>query len=283
MEYKKLIFVSGKGGTGKTTLSLLLAGHLARQGRKVLYVELSERSSAQHLLPTQRHPQYQPTPTGFGFDCSRLLGMDCLIEYISSFTLIEQVAQKLFQSVFLSSLVNVAPGLNDLAILGKLTSDLRQHGPGFNYDHIIVDSHSTGSFFSMLKAPATLSKSVNRGPLKKQSESIENALKNQNLSQYFIVGLFEDLPVDEVEETIDELKKHHEQQLHIVMNKYIPIDNFKIKNNNWLNFMGNKISKQKECAKRVNKMWTNVYQVPFFVNKLNESHFQHGDFLRQSL
>ncbi len=281
MDFKKLIFISGKGGTGKTTLALIVARHLALQSKKVLFVELSPRSSAQSLLNLEQGPNYQPSKTPFGFDWSLMQGKDCLVEYISSFTGVEKITQKVFDSSVIKTLVNVAPGLNDLAVLGKLTSGMREHGPSFDYDHIVVDAHSTGSFQSLINAPKLLGRSVSTGPLKSQSEKIDEVLKDANLVQYFFMGLFESLPMDELEDTLAEFGESFKEGITVLMNKRLPIDESHSENSLWKNFIESQLREQKKQRERVKDLWDSVVSQDLITIALSDYlKKQQGEWLR---
>lgn len=281
VDFKPLIFISGKGGTGKTTLGLFVARHLAAEGKKVLFVELAPRSSARALLESSLKPDYKPTASGWGFDWCTVEGLDCLIEYVSSFTGIESVTQKVFENSIIKTLVNVAPGLNDLSVLGKLTSQYRGHGPGYNYQHVVIDAHSTGSFSSLLKAPKWLGGSVSSGPLKKQSEAIEKILKDKSIAQYLIVGLFEELPVDELEDTWAEFHDIIGEQLSVIMNKRIALANVELDDKPWQQFIKNKLESQAAQKKRVLELCSSAFSFDLFTGPLKDEMIRHqGDFLR---
>ncbi len=264
MDFKELIFISGKGGTGKSTLAIALARFLSQQGKSVLLVELEEQSSVRALVGTSRHPSYKPSPSGWGFDWCRLLGRDCLVEYVSTFTRLESVTQKFFDSPLLKTLVNVAPGLNDLSILGKLTSRFRQHGPPLNYDHVIIDAPSTGSFYSLIKAPVTLGQSVTRGPLHSQSKGIDEVLRNKDYCQFFFVSLFEELSLDELEDTLDQFSASYGSQISVVMNKSLPIAQTSQANTSWGTFIKMKITEENNQSERAKDLWQSVYKMPLF-------------------
>lgn len=184
----------------------------------------------------------------------------------------------------MKTLINVAPGLNDLSILGKLTSGLRKHGPSFEYDHIIVDAHSTGSFFSLLNAPQILGKSVSSGPLKTQSESIMTVLKNEKFVQYFLVSLFEELPMDELEDTLVLFREKHQNQTHVVMNKRFPISSSESVEANWKDFVTRKNQEKLKQAKRASHLWPSCFAVDLIIEPFAE-HLRNnsGEFLRQPL
>ncbi|MCB0378881.1 MAG: AAA family ATPase [Bdellovibrionales bacterium] len=222
MSYKKLIFVSGKGGVGKSTISLILARMLHQQGKRVLLVEMGERSSAEHLAELKGVSGYLPQATPLGFQWVRLTGLDCLTDYVGSYVKVEKIAKSFFDNPLIKTLINLAPGLEDLAILGKLTSGIRHHGPAYNFDHIIIDAHSTGSFTSMLRAPRALANMVSMGPLHSQSENIDKVLFDGEHAQYFFVSLLEDLPLEELLESVDEFRRDFKVKPTVVLNKVLP-------------------------------------------------------------
>ena len=268
--------MSGKGGTGKTTVSLLLANSLASQGKRVLLVELNSRSSAYSLTQSQVKPKYKPTPSPWGFDWCLLQGLDCLIEYVGSFTGVESLTQKVFESSIIKTLVNVAPGLNDLSVLGKLTSHFRGHGPGFDYDHIIVDAHSTGSFQSLLIAPELLGKSVSSGPLKNQSQAIQEVLKDSKKVQFFFIGLAEELPVDELEDTLSEFENYEENQVLVIVNKTLEVKETNIKDECWQAFLNERLNEQSKQLNRVKDLWKNCFEINLVTESLREK-LNHPD------
>jgi anion-transporting ArsA/GET3 family ATPase len=270
LDFKELIFVSGKGGTGKTTLAAVLARHLALKGKRTLLVELERRSSLQALLEISSKPQYQPSRSGLGFDWSLVSGLDCLVEYISSFTGLESLTQKIFDSVLLKSLVNVAPGLNDLAVLGKLTSHIRQHGPSYDYEHIVVDAPSTGSFFSLMNAPKTLGDSVSQGPLHTQSFSINEVLTDPSKTQLIFVSLFEELPVDELEDTLSQFNDFFSSQMHVIMNKKWDLERSEAASGEWKSFIDTRLSEEKVQEERVKQLWDKSHAFPLFTENFND-------------
>jgi anion-transporting ArsA/GET3 family ATPase len=275
LDWKELIFVSGKGGTGKSTIAATLARHLTQQGRRVLLVELDQKSSVRALLGRQSGPRYQPMGSGLGFDWSLVTGQDCLVEYVSSFTRVESLTQKFFDSPLLRTLVNVAPGLNDLSILGKLTSRVRGHGPPFDYDHVVVDAPSTGSFLSLVQAPLTLGQTVSRGPLHTQSLDIDRILKDPEVCQFFFVSLFEELPVDELEDTLANFSDQYKDQIHVIMNKSLVLSQSSAAAGPWRHFIENKLHEQERQRVRVHDLWPQAYQVPLFTEGFR-------DFLQQT-
>lgn len=219
---KKILFVSGKGGVGKSTLALCLSRALSKQGRKVLLVELGARSAAQYLAPMGFSPQFKPQQTPYGFDIALINGSSCLQDYINHYVRMDSLSKLFLNNSFMKLALPVAPGLDDLAILGKITSGIRKHGPPWTYDHIVVDAYSSGSFLSMLQSPRHLSEMVRRGPLNSQSLNIYEVLKNSDLCDYYFVTLFEDFPVDELVQSTQEFKNSFTSGFKVVANRRLP-------------------------------------------------------------
>jgi len=82
---KKLVFVTGKGGVGKSTVALTLARSFVQMDRKVLVVELGDKASLGALGGFSVKPQLEPQTTGLGFDYSLMEGQSCLTDYVSYF------------------------------------------------------------------------------------------------------------------------------------------------------------------------------------------------------
>lgn len=219
---KKILFVSGKGGVGKSTLALCLSRALAQQGRKVLLVELGTRSAAQYLAPMGFSPHFKPQSSPYGFDIALINGSTCLQDYINHYVRMDSLSKLFLNNSFMKLALPVAPGLDDLAILGKITSGVRKHGPPWVYDHIVVDAYSSGSFLSMLQSPKHLSEMVRRGPLNSQSLNIYETLKDSALCDYYFVTLFEDFPVDELVQSTEDFQKTFSSSFHVVANRKLP-------------------------------------------------------------
>ena len=105
------------------------------------------------------------------------------------------------------SLINVAPALSELAILGKITSHPRKVGPPLPYDCLVVDAFATGHFLALIQAPHGMAEAIRFGPMGDQSRSIERVLKDEEQCSYYIVSFPEELPVVEGMELWDGIRK----------------------------------------------------------------------------
>jgi anion-transporting ArsA/GET3 family ATPase len=204
---KRILFVSGKGGVGKSLVAAGLARELAAQGKRVLLAEIGETSYYKDfwsMPPIGHDPVRHPSEK---FDVALWSGETSLREYVLFYLKMERLYNLFFENKVMRSLVNVAPGLSEIAILGKITSGIRKVGPPMNYDVIVVDSYATGHALALLEAPKGMMEAIKFGPMGHHSREMDEVIKNEKLVGYIVVTLLEELPVTESIEFRDALNK----------------------------------------------------------------------------
>ena len=213
-----LYFISGKGGVGKTHLATSLSLHLASSGRRTQLVEFSK--FAQYPEYFGQKIGFEPVNISENFHVSSWTGLDCLHEYAAKVLHSKKAADLFFKLPLMTKLSRVAPGLKEIAVLGKITSDYRESGFATDFDDIVFDYPASGHFLSMMKVPKSLGDTVGAGPMKRQCESIQAALLNHRDVHFALVadgGKFSEI---ELEETGDQLKKFlPKKQVHVIHNK----------------------------------------------------------------
>lgn len=203
---KKAHLITGKGGVGKSLFSAALATHLSLQNQQILLAELTEMSFFKDFLDLAEI-RYKPVSWKPNLDVSEWNPEDCLKEYSLHLLKIESLYKLFIENPVSKSLIQIAPGLHELALLGKLTSSPRSHGPPMNYDQIVCDSYATGHFLSLLRAPSALNEAIPFGPMGEQSKGIDSWIRNPDFTQVHIVCLPEELPVTETIELYQQLEK----------------------------------------------------------------------------
>lgn len=194
-----LYLVSGKGGVGKTHLSTGLSYQLSQKGRRVLLVEFSHLSLYSEFF--SRPVGFKGVELGQGFFVSSWTGLDCLSEYVASIAHSQRAADIFLKFPVLKNLIESAPGLREVAVLGKLTSDYRKAIKlKTHYDDIVFDAPSTGHFMSLLQVPFGLRKTVGAGPMQTQCESIINTLNSSSEVKFVVVKDPSDFSQQEGEE-----------------------------------------------------------------------------------
>lgn len=218
-------FVTGKGGVGKSTYAAALALKKSQEGLRTCLVELGHLSFFSSFLNVD-HVEYKPVPTQFGFDLALWSGAECLKEYALHLLKIESLYRLFFENPVSRSLIQVAPALSELAILGKITSGPpRNVGPALNYDCLVVDSYATGHFLALLRAPKGMAEAIRFGAMGEQSRSIDLVIQDPKICHYHLVTLPEELPVLEALELQQALQSEFQIQAQMILNKTYPLNN----------------------------------------------------------
>lgn len=216
---QKIYFVTGKGGVGKSTVAAALAYKMYKKGQKTILVELGKESFYSDFFNLSTPAGFKPQTLSLGFDLALLSPDDCLKEYALHLLKLESLYKLFFQNQISKSLIEVAPGLKELAILGKITSKIRSHGPPLDYNCIVVDAYATGHFLALVQAPLALAQAIPYGPMGEQSRSINEVLRNKDICSYFVVSLPEELPMKEAHELKQQLKDKLEARAKIILNR----------------------------------------------------------------
>ena len=216
------VFVSGKGGVGKSLVAASLAKGAAESGRKTLLVETGERSYFQDFLelPVVDHT---PRPSGLGFDIALWSGESCLREYVLHLLKLERLYKIFFENKVMKALVNVAPGLGEIAILGKITSGIRRVGPPITYDTIVVDMPATGHALAVFRTPKGMAEAIQIGPIAQHSAEIDRLLRDPMSSALVAVTLLEELPIIETEEFVGQVHREFAMPVCVVGNRKIEV------------------------------------------------------------
>ncbi|MGX7823479.1 ArsA-related P-loop ATPase [Actinokineospora sp. 24-640] len=206
----RLHVVTGKGGTGKTTVAAALALALAHGGRKVLLVEVEGRQGIAQVFDTQPLPySEEKVALAPGGGEVRALHIDveaALLEYLSMFYNLGFAGRTLRRMGAIEFATTLAPGLRDVLLTGKVkecvtrTDERGRHV----YDAVVVDAPPTGrivKFLDVTKAMADLAKV---GPIRGQSDGVVRLLHSGDTAVH-LVTLLEEMPVRETVEAVEEL------------------------------------------------------------------------------
>lgn len=230
MQKQQIHFVTGKGGVGKSFFAAALAQSLAKKAnfspeknspsKPILLAEFNDRSFYSEYLGSK--PAY--------FDLAKWTGTDCLKEYAMHLLKVETLYKLFFGNPISKALIDVSPGLHELAILGRATSYPRKHGPPLKYTHMVFDAFATGHFLTMFRAPAGLAKIIQFGPMGEQTRSINQWIRNPEFCHVHLVSLPEELPATETAELYDTLKDEFGLTPKVYLNKYFFLNKEDLKN-----------------------------------------------------
>jgi anion-transporting ArsA/GET3 family ATPase len=211
----RLHFVTGKGGTGKSTVAAALALTLASGGRKVLLVEVEGRQGIAQLfdVPPLPYKELKIATAEHGGQVNAL-AIDieaAFLEYLDMFYNLGIAGRAMRRIGAIEFATTIAPGLRDVLLTGKIKEAVvRLHKGDKNklpvYDAIVVDAPPTGRiarFLDVTRAVADLAKG---GPVYSQSEGVVRLLRSDQTAIH-LVTLLEALPMQETMEAIDELQE----------------------------------------------------------------------------
>ncbi|APE32868.1 ATPase [Nocardia mangyaensis] len=206
----RLHYVTGKGGTGKSTVSAALALSLAAGGRKVLLVEVESRQSIAQLFD---RPPLPPTETriatadGGGEVMALALDIEhAFLEYLDMFYNLGFAGRAMRRMGAIEFVTTIAPGLRDVILTGKIKECVVRAGkdgkPAF--DDIVVDAPPTGRIAGFLDVTQAMAEIAKGGPIASQAEGVSKLLHSDQ-TMIHLVTLLEALPVQETADAIAEL------------------------------------------------------------------------------
>jgi anion-transporting ArsA/GET3 family ATPase len=194
---KRLVFVTGKGGVGKTTVAECLARVAARRGKRVIVCEVAAEETS--------HDELEVAP---GIHSIAIDPEQAMREYLT-----DQVGGALSKvmtsSRIFTYLAAAAPGLRELLMIGKVwdLAQLDQRRTGSTpYDLVILDAPATGHALGMLRTPRTFRDVARVGPISRQAGRIDTFLTNPDLTGIVAVAAPEEMPVNETIDFISALE-----------------------------------------------------------------------------
>jgi anion-transporting ArsA/GET3 family ATPase len=200
----RLIFVTGKGGTGKSAVAAALATARARHGESVLAIDMATSPGlAAHL--GSRPLAYEPREVRDGLFAMTIDRPAALDEYLKLQLHVPQGAPTKQIAAALSVLAETAPGVREIISIGK---PLHETWKG-TWDTVIVDASSLGQFQSYMRAPQTIAQLVPTGAVRRQAGAMERTLNDRDVSSVIVVSNPAELPVIETLESIDILASEH--------------------------------------------------------------------------
>ena len=199
---RRLVFVTGKGGVGKTTVAAALGLAAARAGKRTLVCEVAdqERLAAAFGIEAARFSEVEVEP---GLSAFSVNPDDAIEEWLRYQLRSRTLAGLLGSSRIFQYLAAAAPGLAEMVTIGKLweLAQLERKTPSSApYDLVIVDAPATGHGLALLRAPRTFADIARVGPIHRQAAIIEGFLRDPEQTAVVAVALAEEMPVSE---TID--------------------------------------------------------------------------------
>jgi anion-transporting ArsA/GET3 family ATPase len=212
----RLHVVTGKGGTGKTTVAAALALALASDGKPVLLMEVEGRQGIAQLFDVPPLPYEERRVAVAPADRDRpggdvyALAVDpqsALTEYLEMFYNLRQAGRALTRLGVLDFATTIAPGLSDVLLTGKAAEAVRRRSDGRKvYGAVVMDAPPTGRISRFLNVSSEVSGLAKVGPIRGHADTVQNVIRSP-LTVVHFVTLLEEMPVQETLDGIAELRE----------------------------------------------------------------------------
>lgn len=196
---RRLVVVTGKGGTGKTTVCAALARGAADRGLRVGVAEVGPDAQIPRLLdPFASEVGYEPRTIVPGIECMRIDPYAALGEYLGLQIGAAGLVTRVVSSRAFRQLLDASPGWRELITLGKLWHlEQMRDGDRPRFDLLIVDAPATGHGIAFLDVPRVVVSAVRGGPLREHTRDVERLLSDPKRTVLLPVALAEELPARE--------------------------------------------------------------------------------------
>jgi anion-transporting ArsA/GET3 family ATPase len=201
---RRLVVVTGKGGTGKTSVAAALGLAAARAGRRVLLIETGRDEVLPRLLGSPPAVGYAGRELQQGLTVMRMDPYEALAEYLGLQLGLRRLVRGVLANKGFRQLMDAAPGWRELITLGTVWHLEQQRGPtgGPLHDLIVVDAPATGHGLTLLDVPRVVAAAVRAGPLRRNAERVETMLRDPEATVLLPVALPEELPARETAELV---------------------------------------------------------------------------------
>ena len=221
---RRFLFVIGKGGVGKTTVSAALGLAAARRGKRVLIAMANAKERLSTLLevaPVGPHNQ----PVTSTIDAVNMVPQHALEEYGLIVLKSRTLQRAIFDNRIVSALLRGTPGIEAWSMLGKAffhTKETLADGRP-RYDLVILDAPATGHGLDMLRVPRVILDVAPPGLLRREAEDAVALFRDPSRGGVVLVTLPEDMPVSETLELHTALRDELAMPVHaLVVNQVLP-------------------------------------------------------------
>src|SRR3954447_1834769 len=192
---RRLVFVTGKGGVGKTSTASALALLAARDGRRVLVCEMDAKGSLATAFDTATL-SFHPREIEPGLFAMAMNTEDSLREYLRLFVKVPLLGKIGPLARTFDFVADAAPGVKEILGVGKLVYEVRER----HYDLVVVDAEATGHIVAQVGAPRVIRDLVQVGMVRDQTRWMLDILEDHDRTGVVVVTTPEEMPVAE---TID--------------------------------------------------------------------------------
>ncbi|MBS2023690.1 MAG: AAA family ATPase [Deltaproteobacteria bacterium] len=216
---RRLLVLTGKGGTGKSTMTAALALAASRRGKRVLVCEVTAKERVADLLGRpQSGPQIRELLPRLS--SVHVRPQTAMREYGIMILRSEMLYDLVFGRKIVKYFLEAAPSLAEIVQLGKVTWHAEKdfEGSRRRFDLVILDAPATGHGLTLLTVPEVFLDLVHEGPLAADMKWMQALLQDEQRTQTCVVTMPEEMPVNEAIELYDALGKHSLPRGPVILN-----------------------------------------------------------------
>jgi anion-transporting ArsA/GET3 family ATPase len=215
---RKLLFVTGKGGVGKTSVASALGLLAAERGLRTLVCEVDTKGDLSEFFGVGAL-SFQPTEVRPNLFAMSMDTEESLREYLRLQLKIPLLAKIGPLARTFDFIANAAPGVKEILTIGKLTYEVREQ----HYDLVVVDAPATGHVVGQLGSPVAINDLVKVGLVRNQTDWMIELLTDPATTGVVVVTSPEEMPVSETLELIERLGAETDIDVaSVVVNRVLP-------------------------------------------------------------
>ncbi len=220
---RRLVFFTGKGGVGKSTVTAATALLAAERGQRVLLVEVDAKGNLTSLF---EHPPvgFDPVEVYPGVSAMQMRTEAALNEYLRLNLHVPVLGRIGPLASVLDFVATAAPGVKEILTVGKVCWEVRESLQGrADWDLVVVDAAATGHVIAQLDSPRAIQELVSVGPVRQQTEWMVDLLSDPAITALQFVTAPEEMPVNETIELVARARAElHVPLGSVVVNRVLP-------------------------------------------------------------
>lgn len=197
----RVVMVTGKGGTGKTTFSAAIALVAAARGRKVVLCELDNQRPSMSAI-FGRSPGMEPVAIRDNLDLCNIVWEEAIVGYLRTMIPSRRMVKLILENAVIGRFLNFLPGAREIVTLSRL--EQLKH----EYDLVVVDMPASGHAFSLLDITRSALGLFRSGPVRERVQVLIDELIQDAKTHLVFVGLPEEMVVNETLETLERMRTH---------------------------------------------------------------------------